>query len=170
MYLNMCWTNHPMTARTQNASQHVLTKPIPCQRGHKMYLNCIDQTTPMAQNVSQYVLTKPLQYQRWLKMYFKMCRPNASHPSEDTNCIYTCDDHTHHKPARTQKVSEQVLTPRMPTRTQHELIKPIACQRRLKTYLNMCWPNPSHTGEDTKYIPTCADQTLPMPARTQNAS
>ena len=55
--LNMCWTNptnanvgtkcispcvdkNPqMPARTQNSSQHVLNKPLKCQRGHKKYLN-----------------------------------------------------------------------------------------------------------------------------------
>jgi hypothetical protein len=28
-----------MPTRTQNVSEHVLNKPIPFQRGHKMYLN-----------------------------------------------------------------------------------------------------------------------------------
>ena len=31
--------NPSMKARTQNAWQHVLTKPLPCQRGQKMHLN-----------------------------------------------------------------------------------------------------------------------------------
>jgi hypothetical protein len=52
IYLDMCWQNpshsseetkcistcvnqtKPMPKRTHNASQHVLTKPHPCQRGH----------------------------------------------------------------------------------------------------------------------------------------
>jgi hypothetical protein len=72
---------HPMTARTQNVSQHVLTKPLIYQPGHKMHLNmyrrnssnaskdtkcistCIDQAHPMpakAKNASHHVLTKPL--------------------------------------------------------------------------------------------------------------
>jgi len=29
----------PIPSRTQNASQHVITKSLPYQRGHKMHLN-----------------------------------------------------------------------------------------------------------------------------------
>ena len=45
---------------------------------------------------------------------------------------------------------------------------PIPCQRGQKIYLNSCWPKPSHARVDTKCVPTCVDQTPPMPARTQN--
>jgi hypothetical protein len=38
---NMCCPHPTMPLRTQNAFQHVLTKPHPCQRGHKMNLNLI---------------------------------------------------------------------------------------------------------------------------------
>jgi len=50
--------NLSMPARTQNATQHVLTKPIPCQRGLKMYLNMCWTMTSMTENASQHVLTK----------------------------------------------------------------------------------------------------------------
>jgi len=36
-----------MSASTQNLSLLVLTIPLPCQRGHKIYLNCVDQSFPM---------------------------------------------------------------------------------------------------------------------------
>jgi hypothetical protein len=69
----------PMPAGIQNATQYVLTKPIPCQRGHKIHLNlcwpnpshasneskcitiCVDQTHPLpsrTQNLSQLGLPK----------------------------------------------------------------------------------------------------------------
>ena len=138
-----------MPTRTQNASQLVLTKPIPCQRGHKMHLNMCRPCQPgnkmnlnmcwpnadmpaRTQNISQLVLTKPTPCKGGHKMYLKR--------------------------ARKQSVSQPVLT------------KPFLFQRRHKIYLNLCWPNPSHTREDTKYISTCVYQNHPMSARTQNSS
>ena len=152
---------HPMPARTQNASQHVLTKPLPWERGHKMYLNlswpnpsyasedtkcistCVDQTLPMSartQNVSQLVLTKHFSCQQRNKMYLNFWWPNPS------------------------------LAARTQNSTQHVLTKPLPCERGHKMYLNLSWPNPSYAREDTKCISTCVDQTLPMSARTQNVS
>ena len=103
MHINMGWLNslhasddtkcistcvdqtHTMPVRTQNVSQHLLTKPNPCQRGRKMKLNMcwpitthasedakcistrIDQRNPMAANseyASQHVMTKPIPFQR----------------------------------------------------------------------------------------------------------
>ena len=93
---NLCWPNpshaceyqkciptsdvqtHLMPVRTEKLSQNVLSKQIPCQRGHKIYLN--------------------------------MCRPNPSNASENTKCTSTCDEHTHHMPARAQNASQLVLT------------------------------------------------------------
>ena len=64
MYLNICWPNpthargnrkcistcvdltYLMSARTQNLSQLELTKPLPCQWEHKMYLNMCWQNAP----------------------------------------------------------------------------------------------------------------------------
>ena len=56
---NMCWRNtsyasednilscvnliHPKVARTQYARQLVLTQPIPCRRGHKVYFKMCSQ-------------------------------------------------------------------------------------------------------------------------------
>ena len=118
-----------LPARTQNVSQHMLTKSLVCQRGLKIYLyvccpypshasdaikcisKCVDRTTPMparTQNVSENVLTKP------------------SHASEDRKGISTCFDLTNRMPARTQNVSQQVLTKTHP------------CQRGHKMHLNMC--------------------------------
>ena len=112
MYHNMCWPNptharedsqckqcfdqtHHIPARTQYASKHVLIKPIPCQRGHKIYLNMCwpnnsnvartqhvsQQTDSMparTQNISQLVLTKCIPCQLRNKKYLKMCYPNPS--------------------------------------------------------------------------------------------
>ena len=169
-----------MPAKTHNASQHVLTKPIPCQGGHKMYLNMrlpnpyyasedtkfistyVDQTHPMparTQNVSQHVLSKPFPWQRWQKMHLNMCWPKPPMPSQVSKYVSNANE--------IQNVSQHVLS------------KPIPCQRRKKMCLNLCWPdtmrqnvfqhvstNPSHAREDTKCISACIDQTHPMPATT----
>ena len=104
MNLNICWTNRSLaredsncisicvdqtprsTARRQNVSQHMLSKPIPCQRRKKMWLNLCWPDTPMLsmrQNVFQHVTTNP------------------SRASEDTKCISACIDQTHPMPATT---------------------------------------------------------------------
>ena len=124
-----------MPARTKKAYQHVLTKPLICQRGHKVHLNfwwshrshdsadtkCwhVEKTHPMpeiANIVSQLVFSKPIPWQRGHKIYH-MCWPNmpprpkiylnifvdqqgekkfiwtfvdqTNNFSEDTNCIST---------------------------------------------------------------------------------
>jgi hypothetical protein len=53
----------PMNARTENASQYVLTKPFARHEDPKGISTCVDQTDPMparTQNESQHVLNKPL--------------------------------------------------------------------------------------------------------------
>ena len=85
MYLNLCWSvpshaykeikckstyvdqTYPMQERTQYVSQLVLTKHLPCQWGHKMFLNlCWPNPSHAArtQNLFQHVLTKPQPCQR----------------------------------------------------------------------------------------------------------
>ena len=139
------WTcvekTHPMPARTQNVSQLVLNKAVPCQRGDRVYLN----------------LCWPISRQRGHKMYLNLCWPNITHASEDPKCISTCVDQIPPMPARTQNASQHVLT------------KPLQCQRGHKMHLNMCWPKLSHVSEDTKYISTCVDQTYQKSARLQIA-
>ena len=147
-----------MPSRTQNISQIVLTKPIPCQQGHKMYLNlcwtnhphvsenrkyistCVDQTYPMP---AQHLCWTKCQWRH--KMYLNLCWPNNSDASEDTKCNSTCVNQTPSIPARTQNVSQLVLTKHFP------------CQRGHKMHLNMCRPILSHASEDTKCISTCVD-------------
>ena len=124
-----------MPARTQNASQHVLTKPV------------------STQNVSQLVLIKLVLCQRGHKIYLNLWWPKHYHASEDTKFISTCVGQTHPMPAKPQNVSQLVL------------IKLLPCQRALKMYRNKCWRNSSHASEDTKYISNCVDQTYPMPAK-----
>ena len=84
--------------------------------------------------------------------------PNPSHTSEDTTCISTRGDLAPPMAARTQCVSQLVLT------------KHITCQREHKILLNMCWPSYSHASKHTKCISTCVEQTHHIPARTQNVS
>ena len=105
-------------------------------------------------------------------MLLNMCWPNPTHASkhtkciwtcfdyindanEDTKCIWTCIEQTNSISARTQNVSQHVLT------------KQIPCQRGRKMNLNMSWSNPSHTNQAKQCISTC---TPSMPAKTQNVS
>ena len=169
----------PITARTQNESQHVLNKAITCQVEHKKHLNkfwfdlshatentkCISsfvyQTHLMplrTKNVSEHVLKKSIPCQRGHKICLNLCGPNLSLAWEDTEYISTCVDQTNLTTARTQNVSQVVLT------------KHHSCQPGPKMHLNLCWPDASHASEDPKCISTCVDQTPPMTARTQNAS
>jgi hypothetical protein len=145
---------------------------LPCQRGHKMYLNpsnvskdrkcisaCVDQTPTMparSQKASQHVSTKTQTCHQEQRKYLKLCWPNLPHACEETKCISTCVDQTPPMQARTQNISQLVLN------------KPIPCQRGHKMYHILSWLNPSHASEETKYISTCVNQTLHIPARTQN--
>ena len=163
---------HPMHVSTQNVSQLVLTKPIPCQRKQKMLLNtwwpnrfhptedtkcistCIDQTPPMparTQNTSQHVLTKPSHDREDTK-----CRPKTSHASEDTKFTSTLCRHNPSQAGEDKNASQLVLTKSLPW------------QRGHKMYLDLCWPKPSHACEHTICISTCVDQIPFIPARTQN--
>ena len=177
----------PIPSRTQNLSQHVLTKPILCQQEHKIYLkmrwqnksHCSEdikyisigvwQTPPMPamiQNVSQNILINPILYQRGHKIYLNMSGTNPYHGSKNSKCI----QHVLTKPLPCQRGHKIYLnmfwiTPPVPAGTpigsQQVLSKPIPCQRGLKMHLTQCWPNPSHASEDTKCISTCVDQMLP---------
>ena len=63
--------------------------------------------------------------------------------------------------------------PSMPDRRQnviHVLTKTLLCLRVDKMFLYMCRPNSFHASEDKKCISSCVEQTLPIQARTQNAS
>ena len=149
---------HPMPVRKQNASQLVLTKPLPSQRGQKMQLNMCWR--------------KPLSWQRWHKMYLNFCWTNAFHACENTKRFKTCDQ-THPMPARIKNVSQHVLT------------KPTPCQRWQKIFFDLflsisthashdtkCIPTsveqtPSHASEDREFISTCVYQSHPKPARTK---
>ena len=146
-----------MPARTEFPSQHVLTKPLLYQRGHKMYLNrcwpnpsnanedsrctllCYDQTHPMparTQHVFQHVLTKPIPL-----------------------------------PAKIQNASQNVLPNHRPCQRGHKMyLKPLPWQRGHKMNLNMCCPKPSNARQNTKRTSTCVEQIPPLQARIQNSS
>ena len=153
-----------MTARKENASRHVMTKPLPCQRGHKMYLNkCwpnpsnvsedstyVGQTHPMPArtlHVSQQVMTKHFSFQQRHKMYLNKCWPNPSLVREDKKLFSTCEYKTAHMPPRTQNASQLMFPCSL-------------CQQGHKFNLNMCLPKPSQASDDTKYNALCVDQTL----------
>ena len=173
MFLNMCWPNtyqasedsncistcvdqnQAIPARTQNIPKHVLTKSIPCQRGHKMYRHMCWANTSHATADTKCILTCVNQCQRGHKMHLNICWPNPSYAIEGTKCISTCVDQLHPMPARIQNVYQHVLT------------KPIPCQQWHKILLNLSWSNPSHVSEDTKCIPNCVIQN---PHMTQNLS
>ena len=153
MHVNLCWPKpshsceetkctskwvdqtHPMPAMTENVSQPMLTKSLPCLRGPKMLFNiCWPNPSHHSEN-TKYIST-------WVW-------PNFSHTIDDRKCISTCVDQTHPMPARTKNVSQHVFKKFLP------------CQRGHKMHLNMCWQNTSHDSEDSKCISTCADQDLP---------
>ena len=173
MYLNMCWQTHPIKAITENASQHLNTKPFasqgrqksistcdnqtlpPWQWGHKMHLIKCWQNTSIASEDTKHISTrfnKPIPWQRGHKMNLNLCWPNPSNENENTKCIPTCVEQTHPNTARTQSASHQ--TSPMTVRTQ--------------TGFNICWPNTSHACEDTK-ISKYPDQIYSTIARTRNA-
>jgi len=147
---------HPMPARTQNVSQHVLNNPITCQGEHKMHLilcrlnpshaskdiKCIsrfvEQTHPMPA-MTKNSLSIPSHANQDTKCIPTSVEQTPSHASEDREFISTCVYQSHPKPARTQKVSLYVLT------------------------------QPSHDRENSKCNTTCVDQTPPLPASSQNA-
>ena len=140
---------HHITGKKQYVSQLVLTKPFPCQLGHKIPLNicwpnpsqasedtkcistCVNQTSPTSQHFPQHVclkihyqhvLTKRIRCQRAHIMHLKICWPNPINASKDT------------KRNSTSK------------------------------------PNSYYVSWDTKCISTCGDQKCHMPARIQKVS
>ena len=103
MHLNICWPNPSHASGAQNASQHK-TKPITCLRRHHMLLPSIQYS------------------------YVDKTQPMPA----KTKCTSTRYEQTNHMQARSQKVSQHVLS------------KTIPCQRGQKMLLNMCPQNSSH--------------------------
>ena len=154
--------------RVQNEYQHEITNSLPCQRGLKKHLNMCWPIAARKQNVSQlvvtethtmpakiwnssqHVLTKLKTFKRGHKVHLNLCWANHSHVSEYTKYISTSVDHAQPLAARKQYVSQLVLN------------KYLLTLWRDKIYLTLCCPNPSRSSEDTKYIPTCIDQTPTM--------
>ena len=165
-----------MLARTQNAFQHVLTKPLICQSEHKMYFNLCwlnPSNVSGTPNVSQLVLTKLILRQGIHKMHLNTWWSKTSNASENKKSI----DQAHpmsvkvlkaaHQVlmlARTQNVSPQVFdqTYPMPARKQtaslYVMTNTLVCQCEHLLYLNMWWPNSSYAREYIKCISTPDDQ------------
>jgi hypothetical protein len=153
---------------TQYTSHHVLNKPLPWKRGHKMYINftwpnhshandysncissCVDQTPPMPASESQHGIIKLISCQRGYKK------------------ISTYVDQTHHTPGSTLNVYQLVLSKLNPRQREYKMhlnvCWPIPSHAREDTRcISICWPNSSNVSEDTKCISTCVYQTHPMP-------
>ena len=129
MFLNLCWLKpfygmeyikcistcedetHPMPARTQKLS-HVLTKPIWCQRVHKMHFKkCCQELIRWKrglENVYLNVFSKLMLYLRIHKIHLNTWWSYSSLANEDTKCISTCVDQTPPMRARTKNASQHV--------------------------------------------------------------
>ena len=190
MYLNMCWQTHPIKAITENASQHLNTKPFasqgrqksisncdiqtpppPWQWWHKMHLIKCWQNTSIASEDTKHIstrLNKLIPWQRGHKMNLNLCWPNPSYENENTKCIPTCVDQTHPNTAKTQNASHQTspMTVRTQTGCQHMLTKHVPCMRGHKN-LKISWPNIFHDSKDTKCISTCVEHIPAIPTNTQ---
>ena len=110
------------------------------------------------QSASVYELNKIPQCQRGQKLHLNMHWPKPSHASEDKKCISKCVGKNQPMPARTENASQHVLTKCLPY------------QRRHKMHLSLCWPNPSHASEYTKFTLTCVDKNNPIQTRTHYES
>ena len=127
---------------TQNTSQHMLTKPLPWQRGHKMYINfCRPNLSHANDGTNCSSLCVEQTHHTPNTSHLNMCWPNPYMPRRTQDASQFVDK-THPMPARIQNVCQLVL------------IKPILCQEILKMLLNMCWPNPSYASVKIKFILT----------------
>ena len=106
-------------------------------------------------------------------MYFIINRQNPSHASEDFKFIITHVDLTAYMKARTKTCVESTrpMTRKTTNDTQLVLTKNFPCQERHKmsenvTLLVITKP---HVLQHRQKSKTSVDQTLPMPARIQNA-
>ena len=137
-----------MPVRKQNVYQLVLTKPLACKRGNKIYLKmcwlkpshasvdrkcistCVEQIHPMLSNTQimpQLVLNKSFTRQRNVSQHELT---KTSHDNKKRTFFYICTDQTHF----CQQLYNKYL------KWGH------------KIYLNLCWPNTSHAIEDTKCV------------------
>ena len=168
-----------MPTKTKIVSQFVFTKPLPFIGRQKMYISCVEQTRPMStrtQNAYQLMLTTTIPCQRGHKMFLNLCWPNVSLACFDRKCILTCVDQitqkkrahikyiltcvnqTHIMPAKTQNLSQFVLT------------KPLPFQHGNNMYLNFSCPNASLASDATKFKSTWFEKTHAMSVRTQYVS
>ena len=149
MQLNMCYnffvlltcveqTDNLPTSK-QNAFQHVLTKRLICQRGHKIRAetNCIStffDQTHQCQQSHQMLLIMCL-----LILHLPPCSQysyfDETHPvPAKIKCTSTRYEQTHHMPARTQmylnmKVQNNPMPATTRNATQHVFTKPLPCKR-----------------------------------------
>ena len=150
MHLRMCWQNsshgkeeknapqhgvdhsNPMPARTQNASQHMMFNPIPCQ-DTKIISTCVYEIYPMPAKTEKFISTcvdLNLPCQRGQKIHRNMCSTKPSNASEDTLYLNSCWLSPSHV-WRTQNISQLVLTKPLPSEREHKIPinKPFVCKR-----------------------------------------
>ena len=156
-----------MPVSTQNISQLMLTKPLPCQRGHKIYLTLCWQNISHAREdtkCSLICVDQGPKMAAWThKIHLNMRWQNPSHDSEDTKCISTCVDQTPPLPVKTHIVSHHLLTKPLPfqrwqNESQHVLTKPISCQREQKMI--------STSFDQTHHTPTSTIMHITKPGKT----
>ena len=166
----MCWETPPMPARTQNASQHVLTnmpaktKLIVCwpnsfheSQETNCISTCVDLIYPKpakTQNSIKHVLKKkplPMAVSTQNVSQFVLTKP--CHARTDRKSVATYVDQMPPVLAITKIISPLVLTKFLP------------CKRGHRMYPNLSWLNSSYAREDTKWILKYAAQGLNMPAR-----
>ena len=95
-----------------------------------------------------------LRCQRGHKMHLNMCWP--SHASGDTKCMLTWVNQN--LPCQWGQIKRFYIF----------WANPFLSFRGHNIYLKLCWPNPSHGSEDTKYISTCVDQNYPITPRAES--
>ena len=203
MYLNLCWPNlfqasgetkcisisvdqtHRILARTENASQLVLTKPTYASLDTKCFSTCANQTHPVparTPNVSQHVLTKAIPWKvrkrnlsllvltqpnhcyRGLKMRLYMYCTYFYHASEHKLHLNKCWE-TPAMPARTQNAPQHMLTNQSHARENKKRISTCVDQNHSfnvgkQMDFNQWWPKQSHTSDVKKCISSCVVQPI----------
>ena len=146
----------------KNASQHVKTKSIPCQRGTEFISTYVNKTLPMPVRTQCFDQTHHLPA-RTQNLY--------QHESIKSLSVWTQNAYqhvliTHFTFHRGQNISQLAFNKQFPWQRGHEI------------YIYLCWTNASDTKwiskhvltnlacDDTEFTSTCVDQNPQTPERT----
>ena len=187
MQLNMCFnflvlltcvdqTDNLATSK-QNAFQHVLTKRLICQRGHKIRVHASEEQIAFQQS-----LTKHIRCQRSHQMLLIICLLiphlppfsqysyfDETHPMPaKIKCTSTRYEKTHHMPARTKmhlnmNVQNNPMSATARNATQQVFTKPYHASEDT-IYISICWPSMALNASQHVF-----NHTHSIPAMTQNA-